>query len=89
VSLLGKKDMKGWPCDKILVHLKKIAPINFAINGKYSKNFYANPNYYASIVMFQTYNNVVLRSVHLCLGACFDYVLPNYSIYSYYTHTIS
>jgi len=32
--------------------------INFAINGKYSKNFYDNPNYYVSTfpsVIFQTY----------------------------------
>ncbi len=71
---LGKKDKKGWHCDKILVHLKKFTPLNFAINGKYSKNFYANPNYYASIAIFQTYNNIVLRNVNLCLGASFDYV---------------
>jgi hypothetical protein len=29
--------------------------INFAINGKYSKNFYDNLNYYISLVIFQTY----------------------------------
>jgi hypothetical protein len=23
---LGKKDKKGWHCDKILIHLKKFAP---------------------------------------------------------------
>jgi hypothetical protein len=38
--------------------------INFVINGKYSKNIYDNPNYYASLVIFQTYKNVVLRSIH-------------------------
>jgi hypothetical protein len=38
--------------------------VNFAINGKYSKKIYDNPNYYASLVVFQTYKNVVLRSVH-------------------------
>jgi hypothetical protein len=25
---LGKKERKGWHCDKILVHLKEFAPIN-------------------------------------------------------------
>jgi hypothetical protein len=25
---------------------------------------YGNPNYYVSLVIFQTYKNVVLRSVH-------------------------
>jgi hypothetical protein len=35
--------------------------VNFAINKKYSNFFYDNPNYY---YIFQTYKNVVLRSVH-------------------------
>jgi hypothetical protein len=38
--------------------------VNFTIDGKYYKKFYDNPNYYASLVIFQTYKNVVLRSVH-------------------------
>jgi hypothetical protein len=38
--------------------------INFAINGKNSKNFYDNPNYYASLVIFQTYKIIVSRNVH-------------------------
>ncbi len=38
--------------------------VNFVINEKYSKKFYDNPNYYASLVIFQTYNNIVLRNVH-------------------------
>jgi hypothetical protein len=38
--------------------------VNFAINAKYSKNNYDNPNYYVSLVIFQTYKNAVLRSVH-------------------------
>jgi hypothetical protein len=38
--------------------------INFVINEKYSPKTYDNPNYYASLVIFQTYKIVVLRSVH-------------------------
>jgi hypothetical protein len=38
--------------------------INFAINGKYSPKNYDNPKYYASLVIFQTYKNVILRIVH-------------------------
>jgi hypothetical protein len=38
--------------------------VNFAINGKYFPKNYDNPNYYASLVIFQTYKNVALRSVH-------------------------
>jgi hypothetical protein len=45
--------------------------INFAINVKYSPKSYDNPKYYASLVIFQTYKTVVLRSVH---GGSFDYV---------------
>jgi hypothetical protein len=37
--------------------------VNFAINGKYFKKLYDNPNYYAFIVIFQTYKNAVLKSV--------------------------
>jgi hypothetical protein len=36
--------------------------VNFAINGTYSKNIYDNPNYYVSLVIFQTYKNAILRS---------------------------
>jgi len=38
--------------------------VNFVNNGKYSKQNYDNPNYYASLVIFQTYKNVVLRNAH-------------------------
>jgi hypothetical protein len=35
--------------------------VNFAINGEYSKKLFDNLNYYASLVIFQTYKNAVLR----------------------------
>jgi hypothetical protein len=38
--------------------------VNFVTNGKYSKQNYDHPNYYASLVIFQTYKNVAFRSVH-------------------------
>jgi hypothetical protein len=38
--------------------------MNFAINEKYSKSFYDNLNYYVSLVIYQTYKNAVLKSVH-------------------------
>jgi hypothetical protein len=37
--------------------------VNLAINGKYSKNNCDHPNYYASLVIFHKYKNVVLTSV--------------------------
>ncbi len=38
--------------------------VNFAVNGKYSKTNYDNPNYYVSFVIFQTYKNIIKKSVH-------------------------
>jgi len=38
--------------------------VNFAINGKYSQIFFGNPNYYVSLVIFQTYKIATLKSVH-------------------------
>jgi hypothetical protein len=38
--------------------------MNFAINEKYSKNFYDNLNYYVSLVIYQTYENAILKSAH-------------------------
>jgi hypothetical protein len=36
--------------------------VKFLINGKYSKNIYDNLNYFVSLVVFQTYKNVILRN---------------------------
>jgi hypothetical protein len=36
----------------------------FAINEKYSKKTYDNPNYYTSLMIFQTYKNAILKNVH-------------------------
>jgi hypothetical protein len=38
--------------------------IKFENNEKYSKRNYDNPNYYASLVIFQTYKNAILKNVH-------------------------
>jgi hypothetical protein len=40
--------------------------IKFTINKKYFKKLYDNPNYYASLVIFQTYKNTntVFKNVH-------------------------
>jgi hypothetical protein len=38
--------------------------VNFAINGKYFLKTYDNPNYYVSLVIFQTYKNVALKNVY-------------------------
>jgi hypothetical protein len=41
--------------------------VNFAIYGKYSKNIYDNPNYYVSLVIFQTYKNAILNATWVAL----------------------
>jgi hypothetical protein len=38
--------------------------VNFAINGKYSKRNYDNPNYYVFLVIFHTYKNAIIKNVH-------------------------
>jgi len=52
--------------------------VNFATNGTYSKKHYDNPNYCASLVIFQTYKNANLKNLHsfrwflwLCFCPCF------------------
>jgi hypothetical protein len=40
-------------------------------NERYFKKTYANSNYYASVVIFQTYKIVVLRNVHSLLQGLF------------------
>jgi hypothetical protein len=63
---------------------------NFAINAKYSKKHYDNPNYYASFLIFQIYKNVVLRSVDVVmikgLKDCVDMpkILDLVSLNNYY-----
>jgi hypothetical protein len=47
--------------------------IKFAISEKYFLKLYDNPNYYVSVMIFQTYKNIVLRNVHF-LGGSFDCV---------------
>jgi hypothetical protein len=37
--------------------------VNFKINKKYSRINYDNPNYYASLMIFQTYKNTILSSI--------------------------
>jgi len=50
-----------WTCKTIL---NLCQALNFVINAQYSKKNYDNPNYYASLVIFQTYKNTILRSAH-------------------------
>jgi hypothetical protein len=55
---------------KHFLFVSRFENVNFAINGKHSQKNYDNPNYCVSIVIFQTYKNVIVRSVHL--GGSFD-----------------
>jgi hypothetical protein len=51
--------------------------VNFAINEKYSKKHYDNPNYYVSLMIFQTCKNIILKSVDpLTWVAPLNVILP-------------
>jgi hypothetical protein len=49
---------------KPFLFVSRFEHVIFANNEKYSKNNYDNPNYYVSLVIFQTYKNIVLKCVH-------------------------
>jgi hypothetical protein len=74
-NLVGKKRLKkSKDChfqslsvlnmQKKYLFVSIIEHMNFAINEKYSKDFYDNLNCYVSLVIYQTYENVILRNVH-------------------------
>jgi hypothetical protein len=44
--------------------MPRFESINIVISGKYSQKIYENLKYYASFVIFQTYKNSILRSLH-------------------------
>ncbi len=52
-----------WTCN-FFIFVLRFEHVNFAINENIPKNNYDNLNYYVSVVTFQTYKNVVLRSDH-------------------------
>jgi hypothetical protein len=51
--------------------------VNFAINGKYFLNNYDNPNYYDSLVIFQTYKKCVFKECPLIWVASLSVILPS------------
>jgi hypothetical protein len=70
-----KKDLKktrivhSWGLDALNMQkhfwfVSNFEHVNFAINRKYFKKKKRLPNYYAWLVIFQTYKNAVLRNVH-------------------------
>jgi hypothetical protein len=60
--LVEKKMFRGLNALNMQKHfwlVSNFENVSFAINGKYSKTNYDNPNYYVSFLIFQTYKNVV------------------------------
>jgi hypothetical protein len=51
------------------------------MNEKYSKNSYDNPNYYVSLVIFQTYKNVIWKNVHSFRWFLWFFFLPKLILY--------
>jgi hypothetical protein len=57
-------DLSALNMQKHFLFVSNFEHVNFVINEKYSKKLYDNPNYYASLVIFQTYKNAISESVH-------------------------
>jgi hypothetical protein len=55
---------EGFEHAKYFLFVSSFEHVNFAINRIYSKKHYDNPNYCASLIIFQTYKNVVSKNVH-------------------------
>jgi hypothetical protein len=64
---------EGFEQQNIFVFVSSFENVNSEINGKYSKNNYDNPNYYVSLVIFQTYK-MYFKKMSTHLGGSFDYV---------------
>jgi hypothetical protein len=62
--IVHSRSLNGLNMQKHFWFVSNFEHVNFAINETYSKKHYDNPNYYASLVIFQTYKNAILRSVH-------------------------
>jgi hypothetical protein len=77
-----------WTCNFFLF-VSSFENVNFAINKIYFNKNYDNLNYYASIVIFQIYKNVVLRNVHSLgwlLGLWFYPTIIHYHVDTYNYH---
>ncbi len=57
--------------------------VNFAINGKYFQKHYDNPNHYASLAIFQTYKNAILRNVHSLRWLLWLWFYPMITLFGY------
>jgi hypothetical protein len=57
------KDLSALNMQKHFLFVSIFEHVKFLINGKYSKKLYENPNYYDSLVIFQTCKNAILKSV--------------------------
>jgi len=68
-----------WTCKNIFLFLLSFEHVNFVINEKYSQKDYENPNYYASLMIFQTYKNAILRNVHLLGQLLWFWFYPGYN----------
>ncbi len=63
-KIVHSQSLNALSMQKHFFFVSSFKHVNLATNGKYSNFFYDNSKYYASLMIFQTYKNVVLRSVH-------------------------
>jgi len=64
IKIVHYQDLRALNMQKYFLLVSCFEHVNFTINRKNSKRPYDNPNYCASLMIFQTYKNVVLKSVH-------------------------
>jgi phosphorylcholine metabolism protein LicD len=64
INIVHFRSLSALNMQKHFLFLSSFEHVNFTINEKYFKKHYDNPNCYDSLVIFQTYKNAIIRSVH-------------------------
>jgi hypothetical protein len=64
IRIVHYQDLRALNMQKYSLFVSCFEHVNFTIDKKYSKKHYDNPNYCASLMIFQTYKIVDLKSVH-------------------------
>jgi len=80
IKIIHFQSLSALNMQKHFLFVSSFEHVNFTIIEKYFKKHYDNPNYYVSLVIFQTSKYPIIRSVHSfgwLLWLCF---YPNVNI---------
>ncbi len=64
IKIVHFRNLSALNMQKHFLFVSIFEHLNFTINEKYFQKNYDNPNYYVSLVIFQTYENAIIRNVH-------------------------